>query len=101
MNKSYPSDLVKDVISEVRSKPRVLGYKEKDQTTESFTPWIVTYGSGHKEVKKKASEMNEVITNSRTWNREDPQNIPGLQVVTRRAPNLKDTLFRRKRLALG
>ena len=98
---SYPSDLVKEVIDDVRSKPRVLGYKDHDQDTKSFTPWIMTFGSGHEETKKKVQEVNEVIANSRTWNGEEPQHIPRFQVVTRRAPNLKDTLFRRKRIALG
>ena len=98
---SYPSDLVKEVIDEVRSQPRVLGYKESGGNCKSFTPWIVTYGSGHEETKQKVREVNEVISNSRTWNGEEPQHVPKFQVVNRRAPNLKDTLFRRKKIALG
>ena len=87
---SYPPDLVKEVINEVRIKPRILGYKDKDQNPKTFTPWIVTYGSGYEETKDKIQEVNEVISNSRTWINEDTAKVPTFQVVSRRAPNLKD-----------
>ena len=92
---------MRDVIRDVKSRPRTLGYKNKDEESGFFTPWIMTYGSGYEETKEKAAEVNNIISNSRTWSTTDPQNIPKLQVVTRRAPNLKDTLFKRKKLALG
>ena len=98
---SYPSVMVRDVIRDVKSRPRTLGYKNKDEESGFFTPWIMTYGSGYEETKEKAAEVNNIISNSRTWSTTDPQNVPKLQVVTRRAPNLKDTLFKRKKLALG
>ena len=98
---SYPTDMVREVISDVRSIPRTLQYKAKDQGPPSFTPWIVTFGAGYEETKEKAKEASNIISNSRTWSSENPERIPKLQVVTRRAPNLKDTLFKRKKLALG
>ena len=98
---SYPPEMVQDVIRDVKSRPRVLEYREKDQDSPSFTPWIMTFGSGHEETKEKAKETNDIISNSRTWCTEGSERVPKLQVVTRRAPNLKDTLFRRKKLALG
>ena len=98
---SYPPDLVREVINGVKARPRTLEYKEKDQNAPSFTPWIVTYGAGYEETKEKAKETNDIISNSRTWNSEPSERVPNLQVVTRRAPNLKDTLFKRKKLALG
>ena len=81
--------------------PRLLGYRNKDENPAVFTPWIITYGAGYRETKEKAREVNETISNSRTWSNTSPAKIPTLQVVTRRAPNLKDTFFKRKRLALG
>ena len=98
---SYPSDMVKEVINEVRLKPRSLDYRNIEQDPTVFTPWIMTYGAGHKETKNKAREINDLICNSRTWIDTPSSKIPQFQVVTRRAPSLKDILFKRKRLALG
>ena len=98
---SYPSDMVKEVINEVRLKPRSLDYRNIEQDPTVFTPWIMTYGAGHKETKDKAREINDLICNSRTWIDTPSSKIPQFQVVTRRAPSLKDILFKRKRLALG
>ncbi len=60
----------------------------------------MTYGAGYEETKEAAEEANSIISNSRTWSAESPQKVPNLQVVTRRAPNLKDLLFKRKKLSL-
>lgn len=98
---SYPSDMVKEVIREVRSRPRSLGYRTTNRDPTVFTPWIITYGAGYTETKEKVTEVNDIISNSRTWINEAPPQIPKFQVVTRRAPSLKDTLFKRKKLALG
>ena len=94
-------NFIGEVISDVRSMPRLLGYRNKDENPAVFTPWIITYGAGYRETKEKAREVNETISNSRTWSNTSPAKIPTLQVVTRRAPNLKDIFFKRKRLALG
>ena len=61
----------------------------------------MTFGAGYVETKEKAKEVNEIVSSSRTWNRTSPTKVPKFQVVTRRAPSLKDSLFRRKKLALG
>ena len=98
---SYPSDMVTDVIKDVRAKPRSIGYKSKNQQPNVFTPWIITYGAGYEETKKKAKESNIIVSSSRTYSNKSPSKIPKFQVVTRRAPNLKDSLFKRKRLALA
>ena len=70
---------------DVRSKPRLLGYRNEDEVV--FTPWIITYGAGYRETKEKAREVNKTISNSRTWSNTSPTKIPTLWVVTRRAPN--------------
>ena len=85
---SYPSDMVKEVINEVRLKPRSLNYRNIEQDTTVFTPWIMTYGAGHKETKDKAREINDLICNSRTWIDTPSSKIPQFQVVTRRTPSL-------------
>ena len=51
--------------------------------------------------KSNQFSCNKIIPISRTWRTEDPKGVPNLQVVTRRSPNVKDAVFRRKRLALG
>ena len=97
----YLTDIIGEVISDVRSKPRLLGYRNKDENLAVSTPWIITYGAGYRETKEKATEVNETISNSRTWSNTSPAKILTLQVVARRAPKLKDAFFKRKRLALG
>ena len=54
---SYPSDMVKEVINEVRLKPKSLDYRNIEQDPTVFTPWIMTYGAGHKETKDKARKL--------------------------------------------
>ena len=61
----------------------------------------MTYGAGHEETEEKAREMNDLVCNSRTGINRSSSKIAKFQVVTRRAPSLKDNLFKRKRLELG
>lgn len=98
---SYPPQMIDEVIEEVKAKPRQLGYRQDDANSKASVPWIMTYGAGHEETKVKVEELNQKLASSRTWCDEAPDKIPRFQVVTRRAPNLKDTLFRRRALALG
>ena len=81
---SYPVDIIKEVISDVRSKPRLLDYRSKNENPAVFTPWIITFGAGYRETKEKATEVNDTISNSCTWSNTSPAKIPTLQVVTRR-----------------
>ena len=93
--------MVDKVINEVKSRPRELGYRKVEQNIQASVPWIMTYGSGYTETKEKVKELNQMLSGSRTWCDEDSEKIPHFQVVTRRAPNLKDTLFKRRAIALG
>ena len=61
----------------------------------------MTYGAGYNETRNKLRELNETLSNSRTWNEEPQSNIPFFQMVTRRAANLKDILYRRRALTSG
>ena len=61
----------------------------------------MTYGAGYNETQNKLHELNETLSNSRTWNEEPQSNIPFFQMVTRRAANLKDILYRRRALTSG
>lgn len=97
---SYPVEKVDHVIDKVKSLPRNLEYTNKDRVTTNMTPWITTYGQGFDEAKIQAREANEMLMNSKTWKDEDPNIVPQIKVIPRRAPNLKDILFRRKAIAL-
>ena len=66
-----------------------------------MTSWTVTYGPGFNKAKALAKELNESIKLSSTWKEESESNTPLLKVVSKRAPNLKDTLFKRKSIALS
>ena len=76
---SYPSDMVKEVFSEVRLKPRSLDYRNGEQKSTVFTPWIMTYGADHEETKEKAREMNDLVNNSRTWINTSPSKMANFQ----------------------
>ena len=62
-------------------------------------PWIATFGAGYEEAKYKCKSLNQALSLCETWRGE--QVDPVLMVVPRRAPNIKDLLFKRKSLALG
>ena len=100
LNSGYPKQLVESTIDPVSRSVTSLEPRNKADTPRKFvTPWLMTYGPGYDETRKTAGEVNEMLKLSDTW-RSSP--IPKiLQVVTRRAPNLKDLIFRRKALALN
>ena len=56
-----------------------------------------SFGAGYSEAKEKCASLNRTLALSETWKESD---VPVLQVVARKAPTLKDKLFRRKALAL-
>ena len=99
---SYPRRLVTEVLSSIRQLPRVLEYNVPDPSSSAnMTPWTVTYGPGFNRAKEVARGLNESIKLSDTWKEESEWNTPLLKVVAKRAPNLKDTLFKRKSIALS
>ena len=100
INSSYPVELVDEMLEKVKGKPRVLEYKDKSAKDGDFCPttWITTYGEGFQEAKDKASELNKALALSSTWIPIQPNRV--IKVVPRRAPNLKDLLFKRKAIAL-
>ena len=65
-----------------------------------MTPWSVTFGPGFHQAKIVAKNLNESIKLSDTWKEESPLQTPLLKVVSKRAPNIKDILFKRKSIAL-
>ena len=97
-NSGYPISLIDEVIDPIKNHPRVLDYKNKNDLEKSFkVPWVQTFGSGYVETKIKCKELNSKLSLSNTWKCESG---PVLQTVARRAPNIKDLLFKRKQLAL-
>ena len=86
------------IINNVSSQDRILTRPNTTKQRDFVTPWIITYGPGYKEAKSAARELNELLQYSDTWRSSTVPKI--LQVVPRRAPNLKGLIFRRKALAL-
>ena len=101
VDSSYPKRMVEEIVQEVKQKSRELGYRDRPDAEKKTTPWIITFGAGYDESKKKADELNRILENSNTWKGLPSNEIPRLQIVTRRGPNTKDTLFRRRALAIG
>ena len=98
VNSSYPTPLVDTMMEKVVGMERVLEYKEK-QAGKDFCPWVTIFGEGFDEAKDKARELNKSLALSKTWkNSAFGSNL--IKVVPRRAPNIKDMLFKRKALAL-
>ena len=95
---SYPEDLVDKAIARVWTAPRCLDYKKRDEapSEEKTIFWPCTYGPGFQEAKSLANEANKVLKSSH----KPMFNKVKLQVVPRRAPNLKDLLFKRKKFSL-
>ena len=80
--------------------PRSLEYNEANKEKHFITPWIVTYGPGFNESRTVAKEVNELLSLSETWC-DDAGSVKNVvQVVSRRAPNLQDILFKRRSFAL-
>ena len=95
---SYDPKMVDQILSKVRATPRSLEYGVRDSATdEGLIYWPCTYGPGYEESKHKAMESNRILSESH-----DP-NISKFRfkVVPRRAPNLKDLLFKRKAFSLN
>ena len=86
--------MVSSILDDIQSKPRSLIYNQDKDEKKFVTPWVVTYGPGFDETRKVAEDVNELLSLSDTWRDKDVGNV--FQVVARRAPNLKDMLFRRR-----
>ena len=50
---TYPCDMIDEVFDTVRNQPRCLDYNVQQKTESVMTPWIVTYGPCHEELKRK------------------------------------------------
>ena len=89
INSGFPGNFVCSILDSILLKPHSLEYVTRDNK-DFITPWVVTYGPGFDETKKVAKTVNEMLTMSETWRDKEVKNI--IQVVARRAPNLKDLL---------
>ena len=90
----YPERMVSPILDAILYKPCSLEYNHARDEKDFITPWVVTYGPGFEETRKVAKEVNELLSLSETWHDKDVGKV--IQVVARRAPNLKDMLFRRR-----
>ena len=93
----YPERLLNSILDAVPNQPCSLEYSKNDEK-QFITPWVVTYGPGYDETKKVEKEVNELLSRSETWKNTSQRKL--VQVIPRRAPNLKSLLFKRKALAL-
>ena len=96
----YPDRFVSSILDEILCTPRSLEYNQANKEKDFITPWIVTYGPGFSESRSVAKEVNELLSLSDTWRDDNGSMKNVVKVVSRRAPNLQDILFRRKSLAL-
>ena len=97
-NSAYPDELIDELVDPVKKYKRSLEYKSSSEKEKSFkVPWVTTFGAGYEEAKQKSKKINQTLSLSSTWKNEQG---PIIMPVCRRAPNLKDTLFQRKALAL-
>ena len=98
MFSSYDKKLVDKTIERVKQMPIILEYKKKTpETSETQTTyWVCTFGPGFDEAKTHAAQMNSILEAST-----QPSLVSSrIKVVARRAQNLKDLLFKRKRFSI-
>ena len=98
VNSGYPDKFVHSIVNHVLTRPRSLVYSSKTEK-DFIVPWVATFGPGFNESKICAKEVNEMLKLSDTWKDINVRNV--IQVIPRRAPNLKDLLFKRKSIALS
>ena len=103
LKSSYPEHIVDEQIEKVKTIPRTLVYKEKKMSDQDFVPWVVTYGAGFEEAKKEVNGVNEILANSSTWSQGEktPERPLHMRVISRRSPNVKDLLYKRRSIALS
>ena len=90
--------MVDAILARVRATPRSLEYGAKDPVSNEGTIfWPCTFGPGFSETKRQATDANKVFKESHNVKLSNLQ----FKVVPRRAPNLKDLLFKRKSFSLG
>ena len=89
----YPDSMLNDTLGFVMSIFRSLEYGKKGESSPFEVPWVVTFGPGFPELQSYVKKTNKILTKSRLFKDCDK---PVLGVVSRRAPNLKDTLFSQK-----
>ena len=66
VDSSYPKWMVEEIVQKVKHKPRELGYRDQPDSEKRTTPWIITFGAGYEDSKKKADELNRIFENSNT-----------------------------------
>ena len=98
----FPISLVDEILGKVANLDRCLQYKDRNQECQNkiVVPWVSTFGPGDKELRKFVKEANSTLNMSPLFNAHSSQN-PVVNVVTRRAANLKDMLFNQKQICLN
>lgn len=99
IHSDYPVSLVDEILFYVLKLDRCIVYADKSVPSSRFeVPWVTTYGPGFSETRDYVKRTNKVLTKSLLF--KECTN-PVLGVVSRRAPNLKDTLFSQRSICLG
>ena len=90
---------VKRILDKVAAKPRVLSYNKKNRNDNGkiIVPWVITYGPGVEETRPFVQHGSKILNKSSTWKDIGAR----VMVCTRRAPNLRDRLFKRKSVSLS
>ena len=89
----------KRILDKVAAKPRVLSYNKKNRNDNDkiIVPWVITYGPSVEETRSFVQHGSKILNKSTTW-----KDIGGrVMVCTRRTPNLRDRLFKRKSISLS
>ena len=99
---AYPPKMVDQTLESLRGTPRSLDYVDRsDSSFGENIPWIVTFGPGFREARAFSRKANQKLLSCNTWKSKPEAERPQVKVVARRAPSLKDKLFRRRAIALG
>ena len=95
LNCNYPNNMVSGVISDVLQKERCLEFNDTCNNKPFLVPWVVTYGPGSEETKEMVKKLNVALKSSPTF-KNTTENESIIQVVCRRAANIKDLVYGQK-----
>ena len=93
----YPKKMVNLIKVDVCKRTRTLEYKPKDDEPPFPVTWITTYTPIIPQIKDVIADANKALCMSETWKGESRP----IGLVNKRAPNLGDKLFKRRKFALA
>ena len=92
----YPKKMVNNIKTDVCRRTRSLDYKQKNNLPPFSVTWVTTYTPIIPQIKDVINDVNSTLSLSNAWKGEKRP----VGLVNKRAPNLGNRLFKRRKFAL-